>query len=118
MLPESIESLYRLLRDREIKVLLAGGWAVNEHGYSRQTVDVDWVASEKEKDPIQSLMRLLKFTPESESNLVTRFVPKTLELPTVDFLWVDPSTFSKLDTNDSFAGRHKAIPMLLSLIHI
>jgi hypothetical protein len=47
MLPESIESLHRLLKENGIDVLLAGGWAVNAHGYGRQTNDVDWVACDE-----------------------------------------------------------------------
>jgi hypothetical protein len=32
MIPESIESLHRVLMEKGIDVLLAGGWAVNAHG--------------------------------------------------------------------------------------
>ena len=112
MLPESIESLHRLLKENDIGVLLAGGWVVNAHGYGRQTNDVDWVACDEAQERIQDLMTSLGFIPGSTSNLVTRFTSVALTIPTVDFLWVDRATFAKLDTKDSFSGRHGTVPLL------
>ena len=117
MIPDSIESLHRLLMEKGIKVLLAGGWAVNAHGYGRQTNDVDWVACDGQERQISEVMSSLQFSPGSTSKLVSRFASRSAALPTVDFLWVDRSTFSKLDTKDSFAGRHGTIP-LLRLAHL
>jgi hypothetical protein len=57
-------------------------------------------------------MESLSFSPGSTNKLVTRFAPRTLTMPTIDFLWVDRSTFTKLDTKDQFAGRHQTIPLL------
>jgi hypothetical protein len=112
MLPESIETLHRLLKENGIEVLLAGGWAVNAHGYGRQTNDVDWVACDEQEEQIQDLMTSLRFIPGSTSNLVTRFSSGALTMPTIDFLWVDRSTFSKLNTGDSFSGRDGTVPLL------
>ncbi len=112
MLPESIETLHGLLKKKDIDVLLAGGWAVNAHGYGRQTNDVDWVACDEQQKQIEDLMRSLGFTAGSTSNLVTRFSSGSITMPTIDFLWVDRSTFSKLDTKDSFSGRQRTVPIL------
>ena len=43
MLPEFAHSLYQSFEREGIPLLLAGGWAVCHHGYTRLTLDVDWV---------------------------------------------------------------------------
>lgn len=112
MLPDSIGSLYNLLKSGGINVLLAGGWAVNEHGYARETRDVDWVANESQKSAALEVMRSARFKPGSDSALVTRFIPPSPGIPIVDLLWVDAETFAKLYTNKSHGGPHQSIPIL------
>ena len=112
VLPDSIGSLHHLLQSAGINVLLAGGWAVNEHGYSRETRDIDWIACESQKDTVRDLMTSSGFATGSESHLVTRFSPRNPTLPIIDFLWVDPDTYSSLDAEKSFGGRHRSVPVL------
>jgi hypothetical protein len=45
MLPEFAHSLHERFVREGIPLLLAGGWAVCHHGYSRLTSDVDWICS-------------------------------------------------------------------------
>lgn len=112
MLPDTVESLHRMLAEAGIEVLLAGGWAVNEHGYGRHTKDVDWVACTKDEPAVRELMISLKFQADSESKLATRYRPLTLGLPIVDFLWVIPQTYEKLQSGRIYTGRHGSIPLL------
>jgi hypothetical protein len=112
LLPDSIGSLHNLLKSGGINVLLAGGWAVNEHGYSRETRDIDWVACESQKKTAQDLMRSAGFKLGSDNNMVTRFFPPSATLPIVDLLWVDPETFVTLNDNKSLGGKHQSIPIL------
>ncbi|MCX6879023.1 MAG: hypothetical protein NTW21_35225 [Verrucomicrobia bacterium] len=41
--PDFAQSLYQRFDREGIPLLLAGGWAVSFHGYSRYTRDVDWI---------------------------------------------------------------------------
>lgn len=41
MLPEFAHSLYQSFEREGIPLLLAGGWAVCHHGYTRYTNDID-----------------------------------------------------------------------------
>jgi hypothetical protein len=45
MLPEFAHSFHERFAREGIPLLLAGGWAVCHHGYSRLTNDVDWICS-------------------------------------------------------------------------
>jgi hypothetical protein len=44
MIPDHAQTLYSRFEQEGIPLLLAGGWAVNHHGYSRYTRDVDWIS--------------------------------------------------------------------------
>lgn len=112
MLPDSIDSLHRLLDKDGIQVILVGGWAVNEHGYSRETRDIDWIASETQQDSVTKTMLSAGFEVGTTSGLVTRFFPPSPALPVIDFLWVDPKTFTTLDAGKAMTGRHNSLPLL------
>ena len=49
LIPPDFKEFLRYLKDHEVRFLLIGGYAVNAHGYVRNTVDIDvWVASDSE----------------------------------------------------------------------
>lgn len=49
LMPPDFKEFLRYLKDHEVRFLLIGGYAVNAHGYVRNTVDIDvWVASNPE----------------------------------------------------------------------
>ena len=112
MLPDSIASLHNLLKSRGIDVLLAGGWAVNEHGFARETRDIDWIARQDQKDLAQEFLKSAGFRIGSDSNLVTRFLPQIPTIPTIDLLWVDSDTFEQLNVGKTLGGRLGTIPVL------
>jgi predicted nucleotidyltransferase len=48
-LPEDYKEFLRLLNDNQVRYLVVGGFAVNYHGYSRATIDIDiWISREEE----------------------------------------------------------------------
>lgn len=47
LIPPDFREFLRYLKVHEVRFLLIGGYAVNAHGYVRNTVDIDvWVASD------------------------------------------------------------------------
>ncbi len=49
LMPPDFKEFLRYLKGHEVRFLLIGGYAVNAHGYIRNTVDIDvWVASDPE----------------------------------------------------------------------
>jgi hypothetical protein len=89
MLPNHAGNFHATFERAGIPLLLAGGWAVNHHGYSRMTRDVDWVCSlAKEKEACE-LMKSLGFT-KTSIGMASRFIKiHNLAFPPVDLIWVD-----------------------------
>jgi hypothetical protein len=61
MIPDFAQSLYERFEREGIPLLLAGGWAVCHHGYSRFTSDIDWVCSRADEDRALEVMDSLGF---------------------------------------------------------
>lgn len=111
-LPESAESFHAICADEGISLLLAGGWAVNHHGYGRMTRDVDWICSRELESPLRALMARIHFTAVAEG-MATRFVrPSAPAFPPLDVIWVDAATFAKMATTNERTGRHRSIPVI------
>ena len=112
MLPEFAHSLHQRFEREGIPLLLAGGWAVCHHGYSRFTRDVDWICSRADEARALALMDSLGFGVAYQS-MATRFqLINHPEFPPVDLLWVCPETFAKMATTDQRTGPHNDIPVI------
>jgi len=111
-LPEPAESLFAVFERASIPLLLAGGWAVSHHGYARQTVDIDWICSRKNKELTLDLMRDIGFR-DAFHGMATRFLRNNDPFfPPIDFLWVDSETFRMMSRTPERAGRHRKIPVI------
>jgi hypothetical protein len=112
MIPDHAESLYHRFGQEGIPLLLAGGWAVNYHGYSRFTRDVDWVCSRTNECRACDLMATLGLT-KSASGMASRFVRLSdPSFPPVDLIWVDEDTFGKMAVSENRTGRHGDIQVI------
>ncbi len=112
MIPEFAQSLYDRFSREGIPLLLAGGWAVCHHGYTRYTNDIDWICSRADETRALETMKSLGFQIDFES-MATRFKhSKHLEMPPVDLLWVSTETFSKMHSADQKTGHHGNIPVI------
>jgi hypothetical protein len=100
MIPDFAQSLYDRFEREGIPLLLAGGWAVCHHGYSRLTIDVDWVCPRSKEAEAVTLMDSLHFSKCSEG-MASRFKNrKHTALPYVDLIWVDDATFKPMAEPD------------------
>jgi Nucleotidyl transferase AbiEii toxin, Type IV TA system len=112
MLPEFAHSLHERFAREGIPLLLAGGWAVCHHGYSRLTNDVDWICSRADETRAIELMKSLGFTIAFEA-MATRFQRvNPLEMMPIDLLWVSPETFTRMAATDQKTGIHEDIPVI------
>lgn len=111
-LPEFAESLFRRFEEAGIPLLLAGGWAVNFHGYSRFTRDVDWVCRRDLLDEAVALMSKLRMVKCSDG-MASRFLRDgDLAFMPVDLLWVDAASFDVMASTANYTGRHGDIPVI------
>jgi hypothetical protein len=112
MIPDHAQSLYSGFEREGIALLLAGGWAVNFHGYSRITRDMDWICSRAMEQRACAYMTHLGFSKVSEG-MASRFVrPDDPSFPPVDLIWVDELTFSKMAVTPCKTGCHGDIPVI------
>jgi Nucleotidyl transferase AbiEii toxin, Type IV TA system len=112
MLPEFAKSLYERFDREGIPLLLAGGWAVCHHGYSRLTVDVDWVCPRSREADAIALMRCLHFD-KCTDGMASRFKSrKHAAFPYVDLIWVDDASFEKMVESDHEDAGKPAVPAI------
>ena len=112
MLPEFAHSLYQSFEREGIPLLLAGGWAVCHHGYTRLTLDVDWVCPRSKESEAVALMDRLHFT-KSTDGMASRFKSrKDAVFPYIDLIWVDDATFAKMAEPDSVETQKSNVPVI------
>lgn len=89
------DTVSRQLPEAGIDCLLIGGFAVNQYGYTRNTLDVDFMIVTHDLDKVRGLMRDAGFSNvDARDNVAFFSIPD--EGPRVDFLLVDKSTMTEL----------------------
>ena len=112
MLPDFAHSLYQHFEREGIPLLLAGGWAVCQHGYARMTIDVDWVCPRSREAEAIDLMDRLHFT-KSTDGMASRFKSrKDSVFPYIDLIWVDDTTFAKMAETDPAEVAKQQVPVI------
>jgi hypothetical protein len=112
MIPDHAQALYSTFEREGIPLLLAGGWAVCYHGYSRFTRDVDWVCSRANERRACDLMARLGLSKATEG-MASRFVMHNdPSFPPVDLIWVDGKTFETMAASEDRTGRHGDIAVI------
>ena len=101
-----------------VNCLLIGGFAVNHYGYTRNTLDIDFMIASDQVDRIRTIMRAAGFTNVSVLDNVV-FFGKPGSTLRVDFLRVDTETLQKLDAQAVTAtlnGHTLRLPALRDLL--
>jgi len=112
MLPEFTRSLYQRFEREDITLLLAGGWAVCHHGYSRDAPDIDWVCSKTKEFEAIALMDQLGFK-KITFPLASRFIRRNQpEFPYIDIIWVDDISIEKMMEPGQNTGLQNEIPVI------
>ncbi|MGA0334146.1 MAG: hypothetical protein ACO3NW_09350, partial [Kiritimatiellia bacterium] len=117
-LQEAIRCVDRIQRELRISCLLIGGFAVNEHGYTRNTLDIDFMIAISTLPSVKTLLRNEGFSQISEYENVTFFSKPDDELR-LDFLIADENTLSRLEANAQPCTLHGVslrIPCLRDLL--
>lgn len=102
---------------RGLRFLLIGGHAVNAHGYSRKTFDIDLLINRDDKELWRELMLGLGFECLHEHETFIQFASP--ETPQVDLMCVRAETFAKqFDTSEvrSALELETRVPSLFNLL--
>lgn len=108
----------RQLAAANVDCILIGGFAVNYHGYTRNTLDVDFMVVAQQFDVARQIMKQSGFTNITSNKNVTFFNAPGSPLR-VDFLSVDGDTMHKLLVNAVITNVHGfqvKVPALMDLI--
>lgn len=112
MIPDFAHSLHDRFAREGIPLLLAGGWAVCHHGYSRLTLDVDWVCPRSHEAAAIALMDNLGFSKTTEG-MASRFKNRRHPaFPYVDLIWVDDVSFGKMAEPDGDGTPKPPVPTI------
>ena len=106
------------LPEEGVNVLLIGGFAVNHYGYSRNTLDIDFMVKEMDQPIIRDVMVRNGFINRSEMDHVTFYQHPDGGMR-IDFLSVDVRTFDKLMKNSeliSLGEYSLRVPALCDLL--
>ena len=101
-----------------VDCILIGGFAVNHHGYTRNTLDVDFMILAEKLDSVREIMKQAGFTNVSIRENVAFFAMPGAPLR-VDFLRVDGGTMRKLLDHAievNIRGYNLKVPALRDLI--
>lgn len=113
-----LELISRRLPEKGIDYLLIGGYAVNYYGYTRNTVDLDFMVASDQLTAVRSILTEAGFINVSVEDNVVFFNRPDLALR-VDFLRVDTATLKKLLANAIVAdlyGSRVRVPALKDVL--
>jgi hypothetical protein len=121
-MPDPFQEVFRVVADvlepSGIDCLLVGGFAVNHYGYSRSTLDIDFMIVADNRDAVRDAMREAGFTNHSMHPNVSFFNRPGTTLR-IDFLNTDKDTMAKMLANAKqveFYGRIARLPALRDLL--
>jgi hypothetical protein len=101
-----------------VDFLMIGGHAVNHYGFSRATIDVDFMIAASDMDAVRSVMKEAGFSNISQSDNVVFFNKPDIPVR-VDFLQVDAETMQALLSDAQsieYGGQSLKVPNLINLI--
>jgi hypothetical protein len=117
-LDEILELASKDLPSAGVTCLLVGGFAVNHYGYTRNTLDVDFMIVSERVDDVRRILSAAGFSNVSISETVAFFSKPDLPWR-VDFLRVDETTMRKLDAGAEAVvlhGHALRVPSLQDLL--
>ena len=111
--------LARIQRSNGLNLLLIGGWAVQAHGYSRNTVDVDCLTAVENDAILTTELNRTGFECFEEKNSFRRFRHRLDPLMVLDVMRVNATTFTKMwEASESYdiGGISLKVPALHHLV--
>jgi len=105
MLDRILNIASHVLPDAGVNCMLIGGFAVNYYGYTRNTLDVDFMIIGDQLDLVKSIMLNAGFTNMTIGENASFFSAPDSNFR-VDFLQVDMETMNKLQSNAVTASIH------------
>jgi len=114
-----LQSLADTSRQENVPFIVVGGWALNAHGVSRQTLDIDILVRDADLAVFESILSGFGYSKVYSTELFAKFRSDEHHLMDIDCLMTDAGTLEKMLT-ESQVGKigdvQFAIPALSHLI--
>lgn len=82
-----------------LDLLLIGGYALQAYGVVRQTMDVDCLITQKDRNKLDSALRCAGYQSAGETENFCRYRNESIYLMDVDVLFIDTDTMARLLEN-------------------
>lgn len=113
---KEIAAIAKLAAVKNLPVLVAGGLAVEVHGYQRKTFDADLVIRRADREAWLELMGDMGFSVFREGLVFLQMnPPEDSELPLVDLMFMNEDTFGKLAATSISNPYGPDFPRIISL---
>jgi hypothetical protein len=96
VMKRTLQQVAVAVRESQTRVVLVGGVAVNQHGISRQTFDIDFVIPDTEEVPLAEALQRAGFRTMHRTENFHRFRPPHPDGFIADFLFLDRCTFDQM----------------------
>jgi len=116
--PSIFHALADLFAQMGLEAVLAGGFAVNAHKFSRQTNDVDFVVRGRDSERIHAKLTAAGFTALVRNQTFARYRAAPQSERIVDFLFVDDASFAGMATDSETLSIARKPFRVLSLKHL
>jgi len=113
-----LEELTQAAPVHGLEFILIGGHAVNAHGYSRSTVDVDLLIAAETLTRWSSLLRERGYVPIHRTKAFAQFEPEVGEGFRVDLMLVDNGTYGKLREGSQMLRYARARLRVAGVLHL
>ena len=115
----TVDILGKALEDVGGRGLLVGGLALQQHAVARQTLDVDCLISDADRDKIVALFEREGFAVTAETESFARLHHESVYMMDLDLLLVDAETLSEMLRESlpvTIGSRDLRVPCLAHLI--
>ncbi len=102
---------------RQLAFLLVGGYAVNAHGYSRKTFDIDFLIRQRDSNSWREVLSRMGYACVHEQITFSQYAAP--DLPDIDLMRVNDETFDRLFSGSEarqVLGLEVHVPALEDLI--
>ncbi len=116
---EIFDLLARIQQKRNVQLLIIGAWALQAHGYGRNTNDIDCMTAVQDDEAIGEELIRAGFECFEELPAFRRFRHRLEPLMVLDVMRVDGATFAKMHASAAaleIEGLHLWAPSLRHLI--
>ena len=114
-----MQAAFELLASYPQPFLIVGGHALAAHGVVRQTIDIDCLIALEDQGAFEAKLTAGDYVLKARTENFARYAGRAPNLPEIDVLFVDASTFRKLEESSIPLRRGKRqfrVPGLAQLI--